>query len=275
MIQFLRERRAILLLTAILASLFVLMAVQVKRGSAPRSETALLRLASPFVRAAGAVTGGFSGLWNEYVDLRHTRSRNAALDERLTRLQLQVQQLEEARIQNERLKALLEMKEALDGSTAAARVVANRSTGLSHTILLDRGSEAGIRPNMAVVSAQGVVGRVWTVANGVSKVQLITDAAAGTAVLVQRTRVQGILLGRGSDLCSLEYVSTLDDVKDKDLLVTSGLDGIYPKGLPVGRVAELGPRAGLLQTISVVPRVEFNRLEEVLVLLRTELPEGR
>jgi rod shape-determining protein MreC len=103
-----------------------------------------------------------------------------------------------------------------------------------------------------------------------SKVQLITDAAAGTAVLVQRTRVQGILLGRGSELCSLEYVSTLDDVKDKDLLVTSGLDGIYPKGLPVGRVGELGPRAGLLQTITVVPRVEFNRLEEVLVLLQAE-----
>lgn len=275
MIQFPRERRAILLLAAILASLFVLMAVQVKRGSPPGSETALLRLASPFVRGAGAVTGGISGLWNEYIDLRHMRSRNAALDERVTRLQLQVQQLEEARVQNERLKALLDLKEAMDGSTAAARVVGNRSTGLTHTILLDRGSEAGIGPNMAVVSAQGVVGRVWTVSKGVSKVQLITDAAAGTAVLVQRTRVQGILLGRGSDLCSLEYVSTLDDVKDKDLLVTSGLDGIYPKGLPVGRVAELGPRAGLLQTISVVPRVEFNRLEEVLVLLRTAPQDSR
>jgi rod shape-determining protein MreC len=272
MIQFLRERRALLLLAVMLAVLFALMATQVRQGVPSSSETMLLRLASPFLRAGAAVTDGIAGLWHEYVDLRHTRSRNAALEERIARLQLQLQQIEEGRVQTERLRALLDLKQAMEGTTVAATVVANKPTGLSHTILIDRGFEAGIRPNMAVVSAQGVVGRVWTVSNGVSKVQLITDAAAGTAVLVQRTRVQGILLGRGSELCSLEYVSTLDDVKDKDLLVTSGLDGIYPKGLPVGRVGELGPRAGLLQAITVVPRVEFNRLEEVLVLLQAERP---
>jgi len=272
MLQFLRDRRAFFLLIAVLASLFVLMAVQVKDGASPRTESLLLRLASPFLRASSAVTGGLSGLWDEYVNLRHTRSRNAVLEEKVGQLQLQVQKQEEARLENDRLRALLDLKEGLGISTVASMLIGNNAVGLSRTILVASGTEAGLKPNMAVVSAQGVVGRVWTVSPSVSKIQLITDAAAGTAVLVQRTRVQGILMGRGSDLCSLEYVSTLEDVKEGDLLVTSGLDGIYPKGLPVGSVAEVSGSEGLLRGISVVPRVDFNRIEEVLILLRSDLP---
>jgi len=123
-----------------------------------------------------------------------------------------------------------------------------------------------------VVGSSGVVGRVWTVSPGLSKVQLLTDAAAGTAVLLQRTRVQGILMGGGTDLCTLEYISTLEDVKEGDLVITSGLDGIYPKGLPVGRVGKVSPGEGIFWTIAVIPRVEFNRLEEVLILLRSDIP---
>jgi len=273
MLQFVRERRALFLLLAVLASLFVLMAVQVKGGSSPEPESWLLRMASPLLRASAAVTGGVTGMWDEYVNLRHTRSRNEALEERVGQLQIELQKQEEARLENERLRALLDLKEGMGVATVAATVIGNNSIGVSRTILVGRGSDAGIRQNMAVVGAQGVVGRVWTVSPRVSKVQLITDAAAGTAVLVQRTRVQGILLGRGSDLCSLEYISTLEDVKEGDLLVTAGCDGIYPRGLPVGRVAEVSAGEGLLRGISVVPRVEFNRIEEVLVLLRSDIPQ--
>lgn len=267
MIQFLRERRTVLLLAVVMVSLLVLMATQVSKGSPSNGESVLLRIASPFLRAGSAVTGGISSVWNEYVDLRHTRSRNASLEEKLTLLQLQVQKLEEAGRENERLKALLDLKEAIGGGTVAARVIGNNSRGLSHTIIVDRGASSGLRPNMAVVSAEGVVGRVWVVSDHVAKIQLLTDTAAGTAVLLQRTRVQGILLGDGSELCTLEYVAALEDVQEKDLLVTSALDGIYPKGLPVGRVAEVGPVAGLLKSVLVLPRVNFNRLEEVLILL--------
>ena len=273
MIQFLRERRTLLLLAAVMVSLLVLMATQVSKGAPSGGETLLVRVASPFLRAGSAVTGGVSGLWHEYVDLRHTRSRNASLEEKLTLLQLEVQKLDEAGRENERLKALLDLREAIGGGTVAARVIGNNARGLSHTILVDRGASSGIRPNMAVVAAEGVVGRVWVVSDHVSKIQLVTDTAAGTAVLLQRTRVQGILLGDGSELCALEYVAALEDVKEKDLLVTSGLDGIYPKGLPVGRVAEVGPVMGLLKSVWVLPRVNFNRLEEVLILLGTpQLP---
>jgi len=272
MLHFLRDRRTAFFLVAVVASLFVLMAVQVRQGGATAPDGLLLRVASPVLRVFSSVSGGVSGIWSEYVDLRGARRKNAELEERATRLQMELQKLEESRIQNDRLRALLDLKDGMGVPSRAASVIGNNSRGISRTLLLDRGSRDGLAPNMPVVSAQGVVGRVWTTSPSVAKIQMITDVDAGTAVLVQRTRVQGILLGRGSDLCTLEYVSLHDDVQKGDLLVTSGLDGIYPRGLPVGRVETVGPGRGILRSITVQPRVEFNRLEEVLVLLRSDIP---
>ena len=272
MFQFLRDRRATFFLLVVVASLFVLMAVQVRQGSPVSSEGFFLRLASPLVRASSSLTGGVSGVWNDYVNLRGTRQRNAELEQEVTSLRMELQKLEEARLQNDRLRSLLDLKEGMGTPTVAAHVIANNALGLSHTVLVDRGSTSGLKPNMAVVSSMGVVGRVWTVSPGVSKIQLLTDAEAGTAVLVQRTRVQGILLGNGSELVSLEYVSTHDDVAEGDLLVTSGQDGIYPKGLPVALVDQVGDSRGILRAIQAAPRVDFRRLEEVLILLRSDIP---
>ncbi|HZI94282.1 MAG TPA: rod shape-determining protein MreC [Patescibacteria group bacterium] len=270
--QFLRDRRAFFLLIAVVASLFVLMAAQLQGRSASGTESWFLRFASPFLSVASSVTGGGAGVWDEYVNLRHTRARNASLEEKVGQLEMELKKLEEARIENDRLRALLDLKEGMGISTVPSRVIGNNSTGLSRTLLVNRGSDSGVKPNMAVVGSSGVVGRVWTVSPGLSKVQLLTDAAAGTAVLLQRTRVQGILMGGGTDLCTLEYISTLEDVKEGDLVITSGLDGIYPKGLPVGRVGKVSPGEGIFWTIAVIPRVEFNRLEEVLILLRSDIP---
>jgi rod shape-determining protein MreC len=272
MFQFLRDRRATFFLLVVVASLFVLMAVQVRQGGPVSSEGFFLRLASPLVRASSALTGGVSGVWSDYVNLRGTRHRNAELEQEVTSLRMELQKLEEARLQNDRLRSLLDLKEGMATPTVAAHVIANNAMGLSHTVLVDRGSTSGLKPNMAVVSSMGVVGRVWTVSPNVSKIQLLTDAEAGTAVLVQRTRVQGILLGNGSELVSLEYVSTHDDVAEGDLLVTSGQDGIYPKGLPVALVDQVGDSRGILRAIQAAPRVDFRRLEEVLILLRSDIP---
>ena len=259
-------------MVAILASLFVLMAIQVKQGSPPGSESYVMRLASPLLRAASSVTGGISGIWGRYVDLRGTQHRNQELEERVTVLQMQIQQLEEARLQNERLRTLLELKDGMGTPSVVARVIGNNAAGLSRTMIVDRGSDSGVRTNMPAVAAQGVVGRVWTVSPKISKIQLITDVDAGTAVIVQRTRVQGILQGLGTEACSLKFISHLDDVKEEDLIITSGLDRIYPKGLPVGRVHRVGPGPGILQAISVNPRVKFDRLEEVLILTSSDIP---
>jgi len=274
MLRFLRDRRPGVLLATILASLFILMAIQVRRGTGAGSEGFLLRLASPFIRASAAITGGLSGAWSDYVSLRGASDRNKTLERDITALRLELHELEEARLENERLMRLLDLKEGIGAPSLAARVIGNKSAGLSRTILIDRGTADGLTPNMPVVAAEGVVGRVWTTSPRVSKVQLITDAEAGTGVLIQRTRVQGILFGRGTEVCTMEFVSQIDEVQEGDLLVTNGLDGIYPKGLPVGPVVKLGRGQGVLRTITVDPRVKFNRLEEVLVLLtsRIDLP---
>ncbi|MFQ5700675.1 MAG: rod shape-determining protein MreC [Acidobacteriota bacterium] len=276
MLHSVHDRRPALLLVALLALLFVVMAVQVRAGGASAAEGFVFRMFSPLVRATSAVTGTLSELWREYVDLRDVRRRDVALRTEVARLSLRLSELDGARLQNARLRSLLDLKEAIAAPSVAATVIGNESVGLSRTIIVDRGSEDGIRPNMPVVATEGTVGRVWIVASHTAKVQLITDSDAGTAVLVQRTRVQGILLGRGSDSCSMEYVSRLDDVQEGDLIVTNGLDGIYPKGLPIGPVRRVGEGPGVLWTIMVKPRVKFNRLEEVLILLTNaiELPEG-
>ncbi|MGH9870378.1 MAG: rod shape-determining protein MreC [Candidatus Polarisedimenticolia bacterium] len=272
MTRLLRDRRTAFFLLVVVASLFVLMAVQVRQGGPVASEGMLLRLASPLLRAGAAVSSVVSGIWGDYVDLRGTRRRNAELEVELTELRMELQKLEESRLQNDRLRALLDLKEGMGTSTVAASVIANNTLGLSHTMLIDRGSSSGLKPNMPVVSSMGVVGRVWTVAPHVAKIQLLTDAQAGTAVLVQRSRVQGILLGNGSDMASLDYVTMHDDVAKGDLLVTSGQDGIYPKGLPVGTIDRLGESRGIVRTIQVSARADFRRLEEVLVLLSADLP---
>jgi len=268
MFQFLRDRRPALLLIAILALLFTLMAAQV-RGGTGAAEGLVLRGVSPILRFAAAATGGLSNIWQGYVDLRGVRDTNDTLRSELRLMTIRVNELEEARIENERLRSLLELRQAIGTSSVAATVIGNK-IGLSRTLLVDRGSDHGIRPNMPVLATDGVVGRVWTVSPRVSKIQLITDADAGTAVLVQRTRVQGILQGRGADVCSMEYVSIHDDVVEGDLIVTNGLDGIYPRGLPIGPVEQVGEGQGTLRLIAVRPRVRFNRLEEVLILLVEE-----
>src|SRR5262245_56695046 len=122
MLALLRDRRGAFLLVAVLASLFVLMAIQVKQGRPPDSESFMMRLASPLLRASSSVTGGVSSLWGRYVDLRGTQRRNHELEERVTMLQMQMQQLEEARLQNDRLRTLLDLKEGMGAPSVVARV---------------------------------------------------------------------------------------------------------------------------------------------------------
>jgi rod shape-determining protein MreC len=197
---------------------------------------------------------------------RESPSRIRDLEQRVARLELERQQYQEQSLENARLRALLDLKESVPLPAVAATIISNSVRGASKTCLIDKGSRAGLEPDLAVVNTQGVVGRVWSVGPGVSKVQMLIDASSGIAVLDQRSRVQGVLVGRGDQVLELRYLSPLDDVEEGDLLLSSGQEGIYPKGLPVGVVAEVRREGGFQRTIKVVPRVEFNRLEEVLVI---------
>jgi rod shape-determining protein MreC len=267
------DRRPAILLVVLMAALFALMAGQVRGGPLSKVEGVLLYATSPLLRGVRALTEGLREAWSRATG-GESPGRIRELEKAVVRLELEKQTYEEQRQENVRLRALLDLKETLPVPTAAATVLANSFRGPTKTCLIDKGARAGIQPDMPVVDPQGVVGRVWAVGPGISKVQLLLDASGGASVLVQRTRVQGVVVGRGDQLLELRYVSTVDDVQPGDLLLTSGQDQIYPRGLPVGVVAEVLQGAGLLRTVTVVPRVDFDRIEEVLVLLRRDLAAG-
>lgn len=265
------DRRPAVILVILLVALFALMAGQVRGGPLSKVEGLLLYATSPLLRGAHALKEGAREAWSGLTG-GESPGRIRDLEEQVAELQLEKQRYEEESLENGRLRALLDLKQSLRVPTVAATVLANSFRAATKTCLIDRGTRFGLSADMPVVNPQGVVGRVWAAGASLSKIQLLTDASAAVAVLVQRTRVQGVLMGRGDQVLELRYVSSVDDVRAGDLLLTSGQDRIYPRGLPVGVVAEVREGTGLLKTVTVVPRVDFDKLEEVLVLKRADIP---
>lgn len=273
MAYLLTERKPYLLLLILLTFNLGLMSSRIKNAS-ERSllEDGILSLGSPFLKAAGGVGQGVSGTWNSYVGLRGVERENSRLREQVDALTLQAHEAAEARQEAERLRALLELRAAVPFGSVPARVMARGVDGGARVVTLDRGRGAGVRINQPVITPRGVVGRIIEAAGGASKVQTILDPNAGVAGLIQRTRVQGMIVGDGDRGCRMEYVSELANVEVGDVVVTSGLDQIYPKGYTLGVIAAIGEGEGLTKIIEIRPEVDFRRLEEVLVLLKPEGP---
>ncbi len=265
------ERRPVLLLVVLLSSLLILMSYQV---GTPEGNTlledSLLKGTGPFVRLVSGTVGSVGGLWNSYVDLRGIRRENLELRTKQGRLEELGRQGEEFRRENVRLRELLVLKESLSFPSLAAEVLILGSSGQARTALINRGTRDGVRRNMPVVNRQGVVGRVIAVGTGVAKLQLLVDPNSGVAGLFQRTRGQGMVVGMGDRGCRMEYISPLEGVEVGDVVVTSGLDRIYPKGITIGIVTTVEEADQLTKSVMIQPEVDFRRLEEVLVLLKSE-----
>ncbi len=262
----LAQRRPHLTLFLLLSFHLVLMASAVRgaHGVSVLEET-LLSLAAPFLKTAAWASGGISGVWHGWIDLRGTEMENRRLRAEVGTLRLEARAAEESRQEAQRLRDLLELKDEGGRGAVAARVIA-RGGGSARVVLLGGGGTQGIARNQSVITPAGVVGRVIEVAPGVAKVQTLLDPNSGVAALIQRTRVQGILVGEGDDSCRLEFVSGLLRVEVGDVVVTSGLDDIHPKGIILGVVSEVGEVKGLTRYVKVRPEVDFRKLEEVLVL---------
>jgi len=195
----------------------------------------------------------------------------------LRELEQKLTDYEELKAANVRLRRLLSFRGDLGVPSMAAQIIGDDSTGWFRTVLIDKGRRHGVARRMPVVAPEGVVGQTIECALGVSKVLLITDRNSAIDVMIQRSRTRGILEGKGEeDLCTMKFVARTADVKEGDRVITSGLGGIYPKGLLVGRVVAVQKQPfGLFQSVEVAPSVNFGRLEEVLVLLRSpEAEEG-
>jgi len=261
-----RQRTAVLFIAVMLGHIILISAQVNSRAGVPLLEVVTFGAFAEVQRAASTVTGGVRTAWKGYVNLRGVRAENEQLKKQLADLQVQFQQERAAAEHAHQLEALLGFQRQVGVQTIAAGVIGAGASPDFRTMTVDKGSSAGLKANMAVISPSGVVGRVVTVASRASKVQLLVDRNAGAGALVERSRAQGVVLGSGEDLLRMDYVSGIADVKPGDTIVASGIDGIYPKGFLIGKVESVDRGAGIFKVIRVRPAVDFNRLEEVLVV---------
>ena len=271
-----RYRRAAILATVLLTA-FLLLTFQVRhdRVIVSFARQAILLTFSPFIKLTALTFGGVSRVWNDYVDLRDLRQENLRLQREAGVLQRRIDQLEEQALETQRLQGLLAMRETSLAKFVAARVVGKDATNWFKTILIDRGTQAGLRRNLPVVAPDGLVGRVVEVTPSTAKVQLITDPVSASGALMQRTRVTGIVTGNLGTGLRVRYLPLLADVVVGDEVVTSGMGGVFPKGIPVGRVTAVERKSGaLFQEAALQPKVDLGRLEEVLIVMDTEPRDG-
>ena len=271
-----KYRRAIILAVALVMA-FLLMTLQVRHDHAVVSFTrqAVLFLVSPVIKVTAVTMSSVSRVWGDYVDLRNLREESLRLTHEAAVLQRRISYLEEQALETQRLQGLLAMKEISRTEFLAARVVGKDATNWFKTVLIDRGSLAGIRRNMPVVAPDGLVGRVVEVTPTAAKVQLITDPVSAAGGLIQRTRVIGIVSGSLGAGLKVRYLPLMADIAIGDEVVTSGMGGVFPKGIPLGRVIAAERRSGaLFQEATLAPKVDLSRLEEVLILMGTESRDG-
>ncbi len=210
-------------------------------------------------------------LWEFYVNLRHAKQENEVLKARLAQLQDEITRYREALIENRRLRQLLNVKKRVDGKTLLAHIIGSDMAPWRAVATIDKGKKDGLRPDMPVLSQGGVIGRIMETGMSFSRIMLITDYQSRIAAIVQRNRARGLLAGQGPVGCSLEYVEKGVDVEAGDVVITSGMDGVFPKGLLLGKVISVktSVQSNLFQEIRVRPFSDVGQAEEVLVLLTT------
>jgi rod shape-determining protein MreC len=227
----------------------------------------LLEVMHPLQLGMTAVSRGAARLWDEYIALWSLRQQNEELRRRLADIEDLSRRATELDLTNRRLGKLLELKEGWAHSAIAARVVGRSPSSVVRTIVLDKGEANGVSKGMAVLAPDGVVGQVVAVSTHAARVMLVSDPNSGVDVLVQRSRVQGIAAGSTENGCGLKYIQRGSDIAVGDSVITSGLDGIFPKGQPVGVVARVDSRESrMFQEVEVKLSADLAKIEEVLVV---------
>jgi rod shape-determining protein MreC len=262
------RNRARLLFVAVMVGHTLLVSAQVnsRRGVSLLQDT-LTTVVVEAQRAAWAVVDGVRDAWNGYAALRGVGAENDRLSREVTQLRVQLQQEQALSRGTEHLRSLLDLRTRVVWQTIGAEVIAGSTSPEFRSITIDKGRESGVRTDMAIMAAAGVVGRVVDPALRAASVQLLIDRNAAVSVLIERSRAQGIAVGNGDGTLSLEYVAAVADVKSDDVVVTAGLDGVYPKGLLVGRVTVVERQGTSYRRVIVAPFVDFSSLEAVLVVL--------
>jgi rod shape-determining protein MreC len=262
------RHKSLFLLAGVIVLQVLLLAVQIRRDSQGR----LIRVwtvgaVTPFERAGATGIGGIRGAWRHYFALQNTSRENERLRHENDTLKLQLTQLQSKAAEADRLGTLLSFRQAHQSiSMLAARVIGTSADTASQTIYLDRGERDNIRRNMGVITPDGVVGKVIESYRNTSQVLLLTDKDSGVGAMLAESRIQSPVGGVGEPLLSMKYVANDDAVNVGDRVVTSGMDRIFPRDLPVGTVTQIKPGNPFKQ-IRLRPAANLERLEEVIVLL--------
>ncbi len=270
-----RNRLRLLLAGLVLLSLLLLHAGLASPARRTWLDRGLLRITAPLQNALIWVTDGVVTLWSDYLALVDVRQENRQLREKIEQLERELARMPEIEAENadlRRLAALREAAGAVEG--VSARVIGYGTSPLAQSLRVNAGRSDGVVEGDAVVCGGGLVGRVVTVSAGYSVVRLIVDGSSSVDVVVQRSRVRGIVRGQGQfDECTVDYLVRTADVQVGDRLVTSGLGGVFAPGLLVGTVERItSPRTGMFRQAWLKPAVEFERLERVLVLFTMRRP---
>jgi rod shape-determining protein MreC len=231
-------------------------------------ENAVLSITRPFQQAATWTTRSLREVWGSYVYLVHVQRDNQRLREEIKWLRQESHRYLEAYLQYQRLQQLLNFREQTPLDVVAAEVIGRNSNSWTEIIYINRGTHDKVAKGFPVVTHDGLVGQVIHAAPALSQVMLLTDFRSGVDALVQRTRASGVVTGRGRDLAALKFLPVGADIQPGDRLISSGMGGVYPKGLIIGAVKDIPANGRQTQQVEIQPNVDFSHLEEVLVLIK-------
>lgn len=229
----------------------------------------LLEAMLPLQLGVTALSRGVERAWDGYFALWTVRQDNDQLRQRIEELEQLARRAVEVDLNNQRLQRLLDLKTEIPFPTEAARIIGRGPALWVNTIVIDKGAQHGIANGMVVLVPEGIVGKIVSVSPHTARVLLASDPDSGVDALVQRTRDRGIVVGTGNGRGVLKYIPNGADIRVGDIVIASGMDGIFPKGHPVGSVIRIGMKdRGMFEDVEVRLHVEFAKLEEVLVVLQ-------
>lgn len=230
-----------------------------------------MEAAAPLENIINSSMGGISGIWRRYIFFVGLEEENRKLRGEIVSLRGEINQYREMYLEGMRLKKLLNLKENISYHTVIAEIIGGSRSSVFKTILINRGTADGVKEGFPVLTSEGIIGRIVEASWNVSRVLLLIDNNSKVDALIQRSRAQGVLHGRGGEGCILKYVQRSEDVRVGDNVISSGLAGVFPKGLLLGVVKKVRKKKfGLFQEILVSPVVDLSRLEEALVILSDE-----
>ena len=261
-----RQRTGWLFMAVVVGHILLISTQVATRRGVPVVEALTFGVFAEVQRTTTSGIGSVRDVWQNYFALQQTRQENQQLRTEVAQLRVGLQQERALAEQSRMLQKLLDMKMETPLKTTAAYVIAGAASPDFRTATIDKGTRDGLKPDMAVISPAGVVGRIILPTSRAAKIQLLIDRDAAAGAVTERGRAQGVVVGTGTSL-RFDHVSGTADIKVGDRVATSGIEGIYPKGFEIGQIESIERRAGEFSVIIIRPTVEFSSLEAVLVVL--------